>query len=112
MATTLKQIIAPANLTASVATYYTVPTNVVTVIRALTIANSSTNARTVDIHIVSSGDSADTSNIVINDIAVASEETKSISDLVNHVLDEGDTVQVSQDAGTDLVIVASGAEVS
>jgi len=112
MATTLKQIIAPTNLTASSVSYYTVPTNVVTVLRSLTLSNSGTTARTVDIHIVPTGGSPDTSNIVINDLSIGSEETKAVTKLVNHVLKAADEIYIGQDAGTDLVVLASGAEVS
>jgi|DEB0MinimDraft_10_1074344.scaffolds.fasta_scaffold10157_2 hypothetical protein len=112
MATTLKQLIAPQQIAASATTYYTVPTNKVTVVRALTLCNTTGTGRTVDIHFVPSGGSADATNQIVDALSVPSTDQITVPEALNHVLPAGATIQAVADAATAVTITASGVEVA
>jgi len=112
MATTLTQIITPQVVANSITTYYTVPTGKKCVTRAITFCNPTGTARTVSVYIVPSGGSADNTTTLLKSYAVDTLETLTPSDLQNHVLQAGDTIDIIASSASSITVLGSGTEVS
>lgn len=103
-------------LTASAATYYTVPEqpdNTVTHVRGITLCNITAGAITVRVHNVASGASAATSNAIFYDYSIAA----NTSVLVCYhegawVLTKGMTIQALASATNSVTITLCGEEVA
>ncbi len=113
MPITVKKLFAPAQLTGSVATYYTVPTGVRTIIKKLTVTNPTSSAavRTVTVHLVPSGGSASDTNMIVSAQPVAIGQALDLFVAENHILEQGDTIQALASAATDVSFQGSGLEV-
>lgn len=111
MAVTNKQIIPGANLTASDATYYTVPASTACIIRKLTCTNYSAAPVTVTINLVPSGGSSQNANLIAKTQVISAGETFGFYNIENHVLMAGDKINALASAATSVNIIASGAEI-
>jgi hypothetical protein len=111
---TLTKLFQPAQLTASVATYYTVPANKRTQIKKLTATNPTSSAavRVVTVHLVPSGGTASDTNMIISARPVAVGQAMDLFEAENHILLAGDTIQAFADAATDVSFQGSGIEVT
>lgn len=105
-----KQLSAGAQLTTSVATYYTVPANTITTISACTLTNSTGTARTVTMYLVPNGGSAGVTNIILSARTIAAGESYNVSAAIGQTIPAGATIQALADANTALTLVASGYE--
>lgn len=101
----------PAQLTTSVATYYTVGANKNAIVKNMTVCNSTGTARTFTIHRVPSGGTAGVTNIVVSARPIAAGETQSVWEFIGKVLAVGDTIQALADANTAVTLDGSVAEV-
>lgn len=110
----LKKLFQPAQLTASAATYYTVPANKRTQIKKLTATNptSSTAVRLVTVHFVPSGGTASDTNMIISQQSVSPGQAVDLFAAEGHILETGDFIQAFADAATDVSFQGSGLEVS
>ena len=70
-------------------------------ITAIYLMNDDASAVTVQVHIVSSGDTASASNKIIKDLTIAAADTY-IIDTERLILDNGDTIQASASTGSVL----------
>lgn len=111
MSVTPKRLAVPAQLTATAATYYTVPANTRTTIKKLTFSNSTSGARLVTVYLVPSGGTAGVTNILCITKTVGAYDTWDCDKASGHTLEAGSTIQCLCDAATAITIHASGIEV-
>lgn len=111
MSVTPKKLITPAQLTASAATYYTVPANTKARITKLTFTNSDTTARTMTLYLVPSGGSAGVTNILTKAFPIGPGATYEAFEAEGHVLSTGDTIQALADVTSMVTVQGSGIEV-
>lgn len=111
MTATPKKLIPGSQLTASVATYYTAPTNTKTLVKKLTLTNNDTSARSVTIYLVPSGGSSGVTNILSNAVAVAPLSTYEAFEAEGHIVPAGGTIQAFADVAAKVTIQASGVEI-
>ena len=107
-----KQIIAGTQLTASAASYYTVPANTITTISAMTLCNSTGTARTATVHLVPSGGSASAANMILSARTIAAGESYNVSAAIGQSIPAGSIIQALADSATAVTITASGYEIN
>lgn len=110
MATTTPAQLVTVQLGATVASQYTVPANRVLVITRIALLNTTGADRTVDLHLVASGDSADGTNQIL-DAKVMEATMKSpylVAGAERQVLAAGGQIFAGADAATAVTMVASG----
>ena len=93
--------------TDSLAAVYT-STAAYTTITAATAFNGSGTTRTVDIHIVPSGDSAGDDNKVYESLSIADAASAGLSFLVGHTMNPGDEIHAVASATTTIALRISG----
>ena len=111
MAVNNVQFFTPQQLGASVATYYTTPTNRTAIITRATFCNVSANTVTITAHIVPSGGIAEEANKIIDAFALDSDETFSSPDMEGQVLPEQTTLQLLASAAASVNVIFSGVEI-
>lgn len=107
-----KQLIAGAQLTASAASYYTVPANTITTISACSLTNSTATARTVTMYLVPNGGSAAVTNVVLSARTIAPGETYNVSSVIGQSIPAGATIQALAEVVSAITIIASGYEIN
>lgn len=107
-----KQLCAGAQLTASAATYYTVPANTLTTIAACSLTNSTATARTVTMYLVPSGGSSAVTNIILSARTIAPGETYNVASAIGQTIPSGSMIQALSDSATAITLVASGYEIN
>ena len=110
MAVTPRLLITGTLLTDAAATLYTVGDNVVSRVNEIILCNTDTATRTVDLHIIDSGDTLAAKNQVLDGLALAAGETRFIG--LDQVMVSGDFIQGLADVTSVVSIRASGIEVS
>jgi hypothetical protein len=98
----------PAQLTAVVATYYTVPVNTFVTISAMTLTNSTATAQTATVHLVPTGGTASASNMILSARVIAAGEAYNVIPAIAHTLNSGDTIQALAGAAASITIHGSG----
>lgn len=111
MTTQISNIIAPKQAENSQTTQYT-STGVKTIIDKFTVTNTTGTAATIGINLVSSGDSAADSNLVLDAKSVPAGGTYACPEIVGHILDSGDFISTIAGTATALTIRASGRIIS
>ncbi len=102
-------LIEPVQLPNAVATKYTSPANVVTVIKKLTLTNADAAAgHAVTIYLVPSGGAAAASNLFIDARSIGPLQTLDITEAVNQILNGGDFIAAFADTAGQVSIRASG----
>jgi hypothetical protein len=104
-----EQIIAPQDLTASNASYYTVPALTVTSVRRITFTNTSTATVAFSVNYAPGGAAA-TTNLVIFEEPLGPKKSVSPPELEGIVLEAGDEIWIK--ATTAVNVVGSGTEIS
>lgn len=104
-------IIAPKQLENTQTTQYT-STSVKTLIDKATLTNTTASAVTVSVNLVTSGDTAADSNLVLDEKTILPGETYRCPELVGQLLGEGDFISTL--AGTASAVTArfSGRQIS
>jgi hypothetical protein len=110
MAVTPKLLIAGTLLTDAAVTLYTAGDNIVSRVNEIILCNTDTGARTVDIHMIDSGDTLDDKNKIVSALAIAAGETRFIG--LDQIMGAGDFIQALADVTLKVSIRASGIEVS
>lgn len=103
--------ITSAHLTATVADYYTAPTNTRSIVKKLTFTNSTGLARLVTVYLVPSGGVAGATNILIPADVVAPNTCYDCWKAVGQTLQAGGTIQAYSDLAAALTIQGAVAEV-
>lgn len=107
---TPKRLIEGAQLTTSVATYYAAPANGKALLKKLTLTNTSAAAVTVTLHLVAAAGVAGVNNMPVDAHSIGAGATYDCTEVVNHILEAGGTIQALASAATAVTIMASGAE--
>lgn len=111
MAVIAKVLVNPLQLATAATTQYTA-TGVKAIIDKATITNTDTVNRSFNVHLVTSGGSANNGNLVIDTKTVVPNETYLCPELVGQVLDAGDFISTSASAATALTFRVSGREIA
>lgn len=106
-----KRLVSGSLLTASSATYYTVPAGTSAIVQKVTFVNNDTSPRTVTLYYVPSGGSSGTTNIVVNAATIFPNETWSPPDAVGHVLEAGGTIRALASSASVVTMMVSGVEI-
>jgi len=105
----------PQALATSAVTVYTVGTAMIAKSVAISVfnGNASTN-RTVTVHKVPSGGSADSTNIITKKVIVFTDGQDSVilDEVSVQTMDAGDFIAIAQDVGTDCIASGGATEVS
>lgn len=109
--TTPRRLTEGAQLTAGAVAYYTCPINTRCIIKKLTFANPTVNARLVTVYLVPSGGTATATSTLRPPRAVGPNDTWECFEAENHILEQGDSIQALADAITAITIMASGIEI-
>ena len=105
-----KPLIGSKQMEASHTTQYTA-TNCTAIIDKFTATNTSASNAIISVYLVSSGDSAGMTNLIVPSRAIAPYETYTFPELVGHVLASGGLISTSG-TSTALTIRASGREIT
>ncbi len=93
----------------SVTTVYTVAASKAVKLSTFSLCNSTASASAVDIHVVPSGGSATTSNLVVYSYNLLAYDTLSLTDVFDGLmLGEGDFVAVKTTVANSVVFTATG----
>ena len=101
-----------ASLTASLTTLYTAPDNTIAIIEAVTATNTDGAARTIDVHLVPSGDIGGADNIYIDGKSVAAGEDQALDTIIAHNLQPGGSIQALADVTSVVNLRVSVREIS
>lgn len=104
MSTITKKGFAPAQLTATAATYYTCPANTRSTFKKLTVSNNDVAARTVTAYLVPSGGAAGVTNIITVSQTVAAGEARDIYEIEGHTISGGDFLQMLADVAAKVTV--------
>jgi len=108
-----KQLVEPKAISDTLVSYYESPVNKKTILSKLTFTNHGSDAESIDVHIVPSGDSASLSNKVISAKIINADEAWSAYQLEGQLLNASDEIHCKTNtaSSTDIVFMASGLEV-
>jgi hypothetical protein len=108
-----KVLIAPVLLAASQTTLYTAPTGAKSIIDKATVTNiHASNNVTISVNIVDLGDTASTTNLLVDARVIAVGETYTLPEMVGHNLATGDFISVIAGGATSLSLRVSGREIT
>lgn len=82
------------------------------VIEAATVTNSDTVTRTITMHFVNSGGSADATNIIVDGQSLVADASAVLDELIGHVMAPGDSVQTLSDLADKVNVQISVREVT
>ncbi len=111
MAVTPKALINSKFAADSQQTEYTVPGSTTAIIDKFTATNNDGGAQTITIHIIPSGGSRGTSNLIIKELSIAAGATDVIDEIANQILETGDIINVVVSLASAVIIRCSGREV-
>jgi len=112
MAITLRSYAHNTQLTAAgTVIIQVVPSNTKAVVKKLSFYNSGVSNREITIYVVEASGNADTGNTEIKK-TISPGSTWSALDVFNEVLETGMSLQATVDAGTDVNVNCSGADVT
>lgn len=110
MTVTTKPLIGSKQMESAQTTQYTA-VNCTTVIDKFTATNTSAANALISVNLVSSGGAAGTTNLIVDNRAIAPDETYTFPELVGQVLASGGFISTTGTA-TALTIRASGREIT
>lgn len=111
MSITPAQLVAPQQLTASTAVYYT-STNLKTRIDKLSVTNPTANARLFTLYLVPNSGAANDGTTITSLRPINAGETWNCPDAVGQILNAGGSIQAKADAATALTISAAGVQIT
>lgn len=109
---TFKKLIAGSQLTTSAATYYTAGTGVTTLIKAMSLLNTSSGAVTVTVHLVNTGSTETDANMILDVKQLGAGETYTCPEAINQVLSATGTIRAFASSGSAISLQASGIEIT
>lgn len=111
MTVTPKKLFTPAQLTTSLATYYTAPASTRTVLKKVTLTNDGTAPETVTIHLVETGGTAGVTNLVLKNKAIGPGETYEAYEMEGHIMNAGDFIRALCSSASKVNFHVSGVEI-
>lgn len=101
--------LARAEITATAATYYTVPASQFAQITAATLTNKTGSPVTATIYIVdSAGSTADDNALIVEAVSVPANDVIGLPELVGQVLEPGETIQALAGSVDAITLFVSG----
>lgn len=110
MAVTGKRLVPGTQLGTGAGVLYTAGPSTRAQIQAMTVTNTNAAARTVSVHLVTSGGTADGTNIVLSAKSLAQNESYRVIEAIGQWLESGGTIQALASAVSSVDLVASGIE--
>lgn len=92
----------------SAVTVFTCPAGKTTIIDKLTGMNTDSGSQTLTVYLVKSTNSVQAFNAVVKAIAIAAGVLKDFTELQNHILADGDSIQIVSSVASKIVIRGSG----
>jgi hypothetical protein len=110
---TAKQMVAPQQLTASDALYYTVPANTTGVIKRATFTNTSAGAVTITANIVPAAGTSSAANRVIDpqNTTLSAGQTYVAPELAGKTMPPGTMLRMLASAATSITVAVDGVEI-
>ena len=105
-------LIAGSQLTATAATYYTAPANTKAIIQNMTLTNTTANAVTATVHVISTGATETASNMIISARVIAANESYTCPEAIGKVILATGTIRALAGSATAITIESSGVEVT
>lgn len=105
------RIIEGVALTTSAVSLYTSASSTKTLIKNLTLTNTSAAVVKVTIYLVPNGGSAGAASTITYQKNIAPGETYIAAPLINHVLEALDSIQALADTATSVTLMASGLQI-
>lgn len=112
MTVSVKTLIEPVQSPAVVATQYTAPTGVRTIIDKFTGTNVTAGAVALTVYLVTAAGTAGVTNEIVVAKSLAAGECYTFPEIVGHVLNPGDFIAFFAAAAASINVRASGREVS
>ena len=109
---TYQKLIAGSQLTATAATYYTAPANTKARIDNMTLTNTTANAVTATVHVISAGATETALNMIISARTLAAGETYNCPEAVGKVMLATGTIRAFAGSATSISIQADGIEIT
>src|SRR5258707_524208 len=110
MALNFKRLNDGDQLTVAALAYYTTPALTTTVIKKLTLCNTSGADQTATVYLPVAGVAAGAANTLEYQRTVPAGKTIDITDAINHVLPAGASLRALASAGAAITLLASGIE--
>jgi hypothetical protein len=107
-----KPLVSGSTLTTSAVVYYTAPTGTYTRITQISVTNTDSSPRIVDVYIATGAGAPATVDQIIKQKTLAVNETWVPYQALGVVLSTGQTLQAKADANSVVVLKASGIELS
>lgn len=108
MGVSAKRLYGPDQLGNTVSTLYTSPAGTTTSITTCVVNNVDPSVQTYTIHVVPSGDTADATNMVVDEAPLDSGENEIVGALIAQILQPGDSIQALASAAASVNILISG----
>ena len=115
MAVENKTLIPSRTMESAQTTQYTAPSTATTTSKAIidtfTVTNYSVSSANINMWFVPSGGSVSNDNLIIDNLEIAVDETRSLYEIVGHIIEAGGSI-VTSGTATSLSIRCSGREIS
>jgi hypothetical protein len=108
---TNRRFVESGQLTTSPTTFYTAPVATRSIIKKVTVTNTSAAALTVNVYLVASAGAAGSTNINVQAQSVGAGQTVELYTVENQTLETGDFISASATTGAVVNLMVSGIEV-
>ena len=108
MAVQAKRLYGPDQLGHTVSTLYTSPAGTKTSITTCVATNAGSGVITYTVHLVPSGDTATTSNMIVDASSLSEGENEIVGALIGQVLEAGDSIQALASSAASINVLISG----
>lgn len=109
---TPQKLVAGSQIAATATTYYTAPANTKAIIKNMTLTNTTANAVTATVHVISAGATETASNMIISARVLASNETYNCPEAVGKVILATGTIRALAGSATSISLQADGIEIT
>jgi hypothetical protein len=109
---TPKVLIAAKQAANTQTTQYTAPASTKAVVDKFTVTNTSANAASLSVNLVTTGGSPGASNLIVDARVIAPDECYTLPELVGQVLEAGGYISTLASAASALTIRCSGREIT
>lgn|SRR3990167_6790316 len=109
---TPQKLIAGAQLAVTAGTHYTAPANTKAIIKNMTLTNTTANAVTATVHVISTGATETAANMIISARVIAAGETYNCPEAVGKVILATGTIRALAGSATSISIQADGLEIT
>jgi hypothetical protein len=111
MSVTIKTLIESQFIANAATEYYTCPSGTKTIIDKITCTNTHSSAITVSIYLVPADQTVAENYQIIDTLSIAANTARDMTELQNHILNEGEAIHAIASTGGEVVIRGSGREI-